>query len=71
MTDQHLSNVIFPRVQLERSLELRDAFDLGLAAITRTGDVERWVEDFKRGRYGNAPFEGDYWTLERPLVAEG
>lgn len=71
MTDHHLSNVIFPRVQLERSLELRDVFDHGLAAITRSGDVGRWVEDFKRGRYGNAPFEGDYWTLASPLVAEG
>jgi len=70
MTDHHLSNVIFPRVQLERSLELRDAFDRGLAEITRNGAVRRFVEDFKAGRYGNAPFEGDYWTLERPLVAE-
>ncbi|MFO0690595.1 MAG: ABC transporter substrate-binding protein [Myxococcota bacterium] len=70
MTDHHLSNVIFPRVQLARSVLLRDAFDRGLEAITRTGEVARQVEDFKRGRYGNAPFEGDYWTLSNPLVAE-
>jgi polar amino acid transport system substrate-binding protein len=70
MTDHHLSNVIFPRVQLERSLELRDAFDRGLRVVTERGDVARWVEDFRRGRYGNAPFEGDYWTLDDPLVAE-
>lgn len=70
MTDHHLSNVIFPRVQLERSQALRDAFDQGLAEITRSGEVARWVEDFKHGRYGNAPFEGDYWTLTSPLVAE-
>lgn len=71
MTDHHLSNVIFPRVRLPRSTELRDAFDSGLARITARGDVARWVEDFKRGRYGNAPFEGEYWTLVDPLVAEG
>jgi polar amino acid transport system substrate-binding protein len=71
MTDHHLSNVIFPRARLARSGALRDAFDGGLAALTRSGDLARQVEDFKRGRYGNAPFEGEYWTLERPLVAEG
>jgi len=70
MTDHHLSNVIFPRVQLERSLLLRDAFDRGLAEVTQSGEVARWIEDFKGGRYGNAPFEGDYWTLLDPLVAE-
>jgi polar amino acid transport system substrate-binding protein len=70
MTDHHLSNVIFPRVQLARSIELRDAFDRGLAAVTAAGDVTHWVDDFRRGAYGNAPFEGDYWTLESPLVAE-
>lgn len=70
MTDHHLSNVIFPRARLERSIALRDAFDRGLARITASGEVARWVEDFKRGRYGNAPFSGDYWTLADPLVAE-
>jgi polar amino acid transport system substrate-binding protein len=71
MTDHHLSNVIFPRVHLARSTELRDAFDRGLAELTTEGVVTVCVDDFKRGRYGNAPFDGDYWTLTRPLVAEG
>ena len=70
MTDHHLSNVIFPRVLLPRSIELRDAFDRRLAELTAAGVVSACVEDFKRGRYGNAAFEGDYWTLEHPLVAE-
>ncbi len=70
MTDHHLSNVIFPRANLQRSVLLRDAFDEGLAEATASGEVQRWVDDFKHGRYGNAPFEGDYWTLENPLVAE-
>ena len=71
MTDHHLSNVIFPRVQLARSTELRDAFDRGFAELTADGVVEICVDDFRKGRYGNAPFEGDYWTLQNPLVAEG
>jgi polar amino acid transport system substrate-binding protein len=70
MTDHHLSNVIFPRVHLERSVMLRDAFDRGLAAITASGQVHEFIEDFKRGGYSNAPFKGDYWTLENPLEAE-
>jgi polar amino acid transport system substrate-binding protein len=70
MTDHHLSNVIFPRAHLARSTELRDAFDRGLAELTADGVLGECVEDFKHGRYGNAPFQGDYWTLRRPLVAE-
>lgn len=70
MTDHHLSNVIFPRVNLVRSEMLRDAFDQGLEKITVSGDVQQWVEDFKGGHYGNAPFDGDYWTLKNPLEAE-
>ena len=70
MTDHHLSNVIFPRANLPRSVQLRDAFDQGLAEATASGEVRRWVDDFKQGHYGNAPFEGEYWTLENPLVAE-
>lgn len=70
MTDHHLSNVIFPRTQLARSEALRDAFDRGLALLTTEGEVARLVDEFRSGRFGNAPFEGDYWTLERPLVGE-
>jgi polar amino acid transport system substrate-binding protein len=70
MTDHHLSNVIYPRVHLARSERLRDAFDRGLELITASGQVAEYVEDFRRGRYGNAAFEGDYWTLADPLVAE-
>jgi len=69
MTDHHLSHVLFPRCNGERRDALRDAFDRGMAQLEAGGEIRRWVDDFKRGRYGNAPFPGDYWTLESPLEA--
>jgi len=55
--------------QVRFCLMLRDAFDRGMAEMTASGEIRGWVEDFKKGRYGNAPFEGDYWTLDDPLEA--
>jgi polar amino acid transport system substrate-binding protein len=64
MTDHHLSHVIFPRCNGERSRTLRDAFDRGFAQLAANGEILRCVEAFKAGHYGNAPFPGAYWTLE-------
>jgi len=69
MTDHHLSHVIFPRCRLERSLGLCRAFDRGMAALRASGEIAGWIEDFRAGRYGNAPFPGEYWTLGHPLEA--
>jgi len=69
MTDHHLSHVIFPRRHPERSRALCEAFDRGMAELRAGGEILRWVEDFKAGHYGNAPFPGEYWTLESPLEA--
>jgi hypothetical protein len=64
MTDHHLSHVIFPRCNGERSRTLRDAFDRGFAQLAASGELLRCIEAFKAGRYGNAPYPGAYWTLE-------
>jgi polar amino acid transport system substrate-binding protein len=69
MTDHHLSHVLFPRCHGERGRALCRAFDRGLAQLEAGGELRRWVEEFKAGRHGNAPFPGDYWTLESPLEA--
>jgi polar amino acid transport system substrate-binding protein len=69
MTDHHLSHVIFPRRNPERSRALCQAFDRCMAELRAGGEIPRWIEAFKAGRYGNAPFPGEYWTLESPRVA--
>jgi polar amino acid transport system substrate-binding protein len=70
MTDHHLSHVIFPLARLERSRALCRAFDRGMAELRADDGIGRRVEAFRAGRYGNAPFPGEYWTLERPLEAQ-
>jgi len=69
MTDHHLSHVIFPLANLERSRALCAAFDRGMAELRDAGAIPAWIEAFRAGRYGNEAFPGAYWTLEEPLEA--
>jgi polar amino acid transport system substrate-binding protein len=69
MTDHHLSHVIFPLANRERSRELVAAFDHGMQRLREDGAIPGLVAEFRAGRYGNAPFPGEYWTLEHPLEA--